>query len=315
MAILSRRRHLLFALLALIALVAGKPLAAHAQNGDLVPAPAIDFDKWKGLSFSGASYLAPKGDFVGSDGGIDVLFHFHAGQMATTQFKESGLNAVIVSLGYGIGSGKYSEAFADAGRFGRMLADVVKSVEQSTGRGGLHIRHLGLASWSAGFAAIGKILGQDRYYAMVDSVVLNDSIHSQYIDPTKGSSQGADKVDVKMMKPFIRFAQDAKDGKKAMVITHSSIIPPDYASSTEATQALLTSIAVPATAVDEPSSRKMTLIKRADAGNLHVRGFRGQGPHDHFEHLYLVGEALRSWVMPRWKRDDRLVYTLASEPL
>jgi len=63
------------------------------------------------------------------------------------------------------------------------------------------------------------------------------------------------------------------------------------------------------------SWRSMTLIKRADAGNLHVRGFRGRGPKDHFEHLYLIGEVLRSWVAPRWKREDRLVYTLAGEQL
>ena len=315
---MSRGRHILFALLALLLIVMGKPLEARAENADLVAAPAVEFDAWKGLPFGG-SFIAPKQDFVTSDGGIDVVFHFHAGQMAEKQFKESGLRAVIVSLGYGIGSGKYSEAFADANRFGRMLADVVKGVEQSTGKTGLHVRHLGLASWSAGFAAVGKILSVDRYYAMVDSVILNDSIHSQYDSPKKAASQGAEKVDLKMIRPFVRFAKDAAEGKKAaMVITHSSIIPPDYASSTEATQALLTAIAVPATVVDEPASsgrKPMTLIKRADAGNLHVRGFRGQGPKDHFEHLYLVGEALRSWVLPRWKREDRLVYTLAGEQL
>jgi hypothetical protein len=59
----------------------------------------------------------------------------------------------------------------------------------------------------------------------------------------------------------------------------------------------------------------MLLNKRVDTGNLHVRGFRGGGPRDHFQHLYLIGEALMSWVVPRWKREDRLVYTQASEQL
>lgn len=44
----------------------------------------------------------------------------------------------------------------------------------------------------------------------------------------------------------------------------------------------------------------MSLTVRADAGNLHVRGLRGAGPRDHFDHLYLVGAALRSWLVPRW---------------
>ena len=291
-----------------------QPLTVPAKNVAPELTPPIAFDRWKGLSFG--TYLAPSADFVTADGGIDVVFHFHAGQMAERQMKESGMNAVFVSCGFGIGSGPYATAFASPERFGRMLDELVKNVETSTGKKGLHVRKLGLASWSAGFAAVSRILGVDRYYAMVDTVVLNDSLHSQYLDPNpKTAAQGADRVDPKMIRAFVRFAKDAKDGKKAMVITHSAIIPPDYASSTEATQALLTAIEVPATAVSEPASRKMTLIKRADAGNLHVRGFKGGGPRDHFEHLYLIGEALQAWVVPRWKREDRLVYTLAGEQL
>jgi hypothetical protein len=236
--------------------------------------------------------------------------------MAERQMKESGMNAVFVSCGYGIGSGAYADALGNPARFGRMLDELVKNLETQTGKKGLHVRHLALASWSAGFAAVSKILGVDRYYAMVDTVILNDSLHSQYIHPTpKKAAQGAERVNVAMMRSFVRFAKDAAAGQKTMTITHSSIVPPDYASSSEATQALLTAIDVPSTIVDEPGSRGMTLIKRADRGNLHVRGFRGRGPKDHFEHLYLIGESLRSWVVPRWKREERLVYTLAGEQL
>jgi len=287
-----------------------------------VVAQAFEFDRWRGLSFG--TYLAPKADFVGQDGGVDVVFHFHAGQMAERQMKESGLNAVFVSCGYGIGSGAYATALANPARFGRMLDELVKNLETQTGKS-VHIRHLALASWSAGFAAVSKVLAVDRYYQMIDTVILNDSLHSQYKDPTrKTPAQGADRVNVDMMRAFVRFAKDAAAGKKTMAITHSSIVPPDYASSTEATQALLTAIDVPSTVIDpdvaaaqgaSPSWRAMTLIKRADSGNLHVRGFRGRGPKDHFEHLYLIGEVLRSWVAPRWKREERLVYTLASEQL
>ena len=197
-----------------------------------------------------------------------------------------------------------------------MLDELVKNLETQTGNKGLHVRHLALASWSAGFAAVGKILGVERYYAMIDTVVLNDSLHSQYKDPNpKTAAQGADRVDLKMIRSFVRFAKDAAAGQKTMAITHSAIIPPDYASSTEATQALLTAIEVPSQTTDEGGWRSMKLLKRADAGNLHVRGFRGAGPRDHFDHLYLLGDVLRSWVVPRWKRDERRVYTLAGEQL
>lgn len=288
------------------------------------PAPPIAFDRWRGLSFG--TYLAPAADFVAQDGGVDVVFHFHAGQMAEKQLKASGLHAVFVSCAFGIGSGAYSKAFASPQRFQHMLDEVVKNLEKQTGKKGLHVRRLALASWSAGFAAVGKILGVDRYYAMVDTVILNDSLHAKYGDPNPtvggfSTSRGAERVDLATIRSFVRFAKDAVAGTKSMTITHSAIVPPDYASSTEATQALLTAIEVPTTITrpeDEAPSpvwRGMTLVKRADSGNLHVRGFRGGGPRDHFEHLYLIGEVLRSSLVPRWKREERLVYTLAGEPL
>ena len=315
-----RRAHSLMLGLALALLVIARSPDARANEPSVerelvAPTPPIAFDRWRGMSFG--SYLAPKSNFVAQDGGVDVVFHFHAGQMAEREMKESGMNAVFVSCGYGIGSGAYSDAFASPQRFGRMLDELVKNLETQTGKKGLHVRKLALTSWSAGFAAVGKILGVERYYAMVDSVVLNDSLHSQYVDPNpKTASQGADRVDLKMIRSFIRFAKDAVAARKTMVITHSAIIPPDYASSTEATQALLTAIEVPTSVIDETTAsswRGMTLVKRADAGNLHVRGFKGRGPRDHFQHLYLIGEVLRSWVVPRWKREDSLVYTLAGE--
>ncbi len=295
------------------------PGAAPAEQEPAVPAvatpqAAVEFGRWNGLSYG--SYLAPKSDFVAPDGGIDVVFHFHAGQMAERQMKESGMNAVFVSCGFGIGSGVYASALASPHRFGLMLQELVKNVERSTGARGVHVRHLALSSWSAGFAAVAKILGVDRYYAMTDTVVLNDSLHSQYRDPTvKTAAQGAEHVDPTMIRSFIRFAKDAVAGKKAMVITHSAIVPPDYASSAETTQALLEAVDVSAAEVEEASSRGMTLTRRVDAGDLHVRGFRGRGPRDHFEHLYLIGEALTWSAAPRWKQDERLVYTLAGEQL
>lgn len=283
-----------------------------ASSMDPTATPAPDFGRWECLGKG--SFLAPKANFIAEDGGFDVVFHFHAGQMAERQMKESGLNAVFVSYGFGIGSGVYADAFANPHRFDQMLSQLVKSIEKKSGRQGLHVRHLALSSWSAGFAAVSRILSVDRYYAMVDTVVLNDSLHAQYVDPAvKTPAQGADHVDPKMIRSFVRFAKDAVARRKTMVITHSAIIPPDYASSSETTQALLKAVEVTASEVEEPSSRGMVLTKRADAGGLHVRGFRGQSPHDHFEHLYLIGEALASFTAPQWKDKERLVYTLAGE--
>lgn len=264
------------------------------------PAKPVTYGGWDAFA-RGCAYLPPENDFVGADGSVDVVFHFHAGQMSDREIRASGVNAVFVSCGWGVGTAPYSSELADPNRFDTLMKMVMKRV------GAKSVRKLALVSWSAGFASISKILRVPRYYAMTDTVVLLDSLHSAYTS--------AGEVDAKMLSPFVRFANDAARGVKNMVMTHSAIVPPGYASSTEATRAVLNAIDVP---TDEAGAKDvggatMRLSYRADAGNLHVRGYRGIGPRDHFDHLHLVGEVLRSWLVPRWSPEGSRVYTPAGE--
>lgn len=291
--------------------------------------PPMEWSRgWQGFGIAKCSYLAPAhpSDFIADDGSVDVIFHFHAGQMSEREMKASGARAVFVSCGYGIGSGGYSSNFDDPARFGVMIKRLTHTIGAAAKRKDVHINRLALASWSAGFAAVSRILAVEEWYEKVDTVVLLDSLHAQYIDTEPGSggraAQGVDHVDVRQLKRFTRFAIDAAQGKKTMVVTHSSIVPPDYASTSEATAALLMeagvtpTIASPASDEDDTDRLSerwgttfghekerhttMRLAVRADEGGLHVRGFRGIGPHDHFDHLHLIGEALGSWLVPRW---------------
>ncbi|MDF2692157.1 MAG: uncharacterized protein K0S65_540 [Labilithrix sp.] len=268
-------------------------------------APPVEMEKsWKGFGVPQCSYLAPREDFIGDDGGIDVVFHFHAGQMSERDMRTSGLRGVFVSCGYGIGTGGYSHAFDEPTRFGSMMKRLAASIGDGSGRKDVHLRRLTLASWSAGFAAVSRILAVPEWYEATDTVVLLDSLHAQYTDG-EGPARGADHVDVRMLKRFVRFATDAAAGKKTMVITHSAIVPPDYASTAESTAALLVEVGIVPTATSEKNERGMTMSVKADEGGLHVRGFRGTGPHDHFDHLHLIGDALRLWVVPRWTPQSR----------
>ncbi|MBX3203883.1 MAG: hypothetical protein KF764_02380 [Labilithrix sp.] len=267
---------------------------------DATDAPDVAMAKhWQGFGVSKCSYLAPSEDFIGDDGGVDVVFHFHAGQMSEREMRESGVRGVFVSCGYGVGSGGYARAFEDEGRFGVMMKRLTRAIGTSAKRSDVHLRRLTLASWSAGFAAVSRILAVPEWYEATDTVVLLDSLHAQYVDG-EGPARGADHVDVKMLKRFVRFATDAAAGKKTMVITHSAIVPPDYASTTEATEALLFEVGVVPVAASEKNARGMTPSIEADEGGLHVRGFRGMGPRDHFDHLHMIGSVLRTWVVPRW---------------
>lgn len=253
--------------------------------------PDVAFGSWEGFGIAGCSYLAPKDEgLVTEDGGVDVVFHFHAGQMSTRDMVASGVRGVFVSCGYGLGSGSYSKPFESPARFGGMMKRLLATVGKRAQRP-VHLRHLALASWSAGFASVGKILAVPEWYAKTDSVVLLDSLHAGYTE--------SGEVDARMLRHFVRFAVDARAGKKTMVITHSAIVPPGYASSAEATATLLAEAGLPGDHAAR-SAEDGAMTVRVDDGDLHVRGFRGSGPHDHFDHLHRIGETLRSWVVPRW---------------
>lgn len=313
--------------------------ATQAEEALPIPvtAPEVAWESWwRGFGVPKCSYLAPVNaeDFIAATGEVDVVFHFHAGQMSEREMKASGARSVFVSCGYGIGSGGYSAAFEDPTRFGWMMKHLLGTISRAKGRE-VHLGRLALASWSAGFAAVSRILAVPEWYQATDTVILLDSLHAQYVDSPIGagadsataSARGVDHVDVRQLRRFTKFATDAARGEKTMIVTHSSIIPPDYASTSEATAALLREVGVaidaPTEETDETSAERwgrsfshpagdagakrgknlheaMSLSVRADEGNLHVRGFRGVGPHDHFDHLHLIGEALRSWVVPRW---------------
>lgn len=262
---------------------------------------------WRGFGFSRCTYAAPRGAFTTKDGAVDVVVHFHAGQMSERDMKESGLRAVFVSCSYGIGSTGYARAFADPARFDTLMTRLLGAVAKDAHLPPLRLRRLALVSWSAGFAAVSRILRAPRWYDATDTVVLLDSLHARY--------DAEHEVDASSLQRFVRFATDAKDGKKTMVLTHSSVTPPGYASTRETAAALLGEVGVVATAVTdaEPpfpvaantaaparTRRPMELATTADQGGLHVRGFRGAGPRDHFDHLHLLDDTLRSWVVPRW---------------
>jgi hypothetical protein len=260
------------------------------EEDAFVPEDVTFEPKWRGASF--APYLVPMVDFTKDDGAVDMVFQFHAGMMSEKDWRASHLNAVIVSAAFGMGSGPYEDAVRDPARFGRWIDEVLTKLGQSVGTK-LHLRRLGIVSFSAGFGAVIKLLRQG-YGEKIDALLLLDSIHTSY--------DKKHEPDLHTLAPFVDFASLAKDRKKVMVVTHSSIRTPDYASSTEAAGALLDAIAVPRVPLTGKNAHGMEQIYRADAGAFHAMGFKGETAKDHMDHLGLVGDMVRTYVAKRWAR-------------
>src|SRR4029079_3491383 len=104
------------------------------------------------------------------------------------------------------------------------------------------------------------------------------------------------------LEPFVRFAHQAADGKRLMVVSHSSIIPPGYASTTETANFLIPERGGrprPAGA-RAPDPMGLELVSRYDAGGFHVRGYAGNAELDHCAQIGLYRDILKVHLAPRW---------------
>jgi hypothetical protein len=87
-----------------------------------------------------------------------------------------------------------------------------------------------------------------------------------------------------------------------MFVSHSSIIPPGYASTTETANFLIYKLGGRAqSAAARPSDPMgLELISRFSKGNFQVRGFSGNDKMDHCAHVGFYRDVLKLYVKPRW---------------
>ena len=271
--------------------------------------PAVPFGRWQGTGFGG--FLMPEHLDVSDDGGVDVLVHFNGAMMTDAEYRASKTNAIVMSIAIPeiVGSAGYARMFEDPGHLDRVLDSLFAQVKKTKKK--LHLRRLGLVSWSAGMGAVGKILRSAKWSSRIDTIVLLDSLHAGYLgkdgkavaknETHPAMGLGVDSVDRKSLAAFAAFAQQAAAGKKTFVLSASAIVPPGYASASETGRAVFVlASGKTVTDVDDAGPRHMRMSFRGDAGNFHVLGWKGGGKHDHFDQLHLVGDILREHVGHRW---------------
>jgi len=225
---------------------------------------------------------------------FDAMIHFHGHEPARKEWVKVMDGAMFAGIDLGNGSGPYESAFEDKGNFKRLLGSIEETVSKHTKTPGASLRKLGLSGWSAGYGAIQRILESRELRQRVDSVVLLDGLHCGYAPNSLNTAQ---------LGPFLEFSRLAAAGQKLMFVSHSSIIPPGYASTTETANFLIDRLGGRATKVRPRKGDPMglELISSYSRGNFHVRGFSGNGKLDHCAHLGLYRDVLRVHVKPRWK--------------
>ncbi|MBK6519488.1 MAG: hypothetical protein IPM79_35610 [Polyangiaceae bacterium] len=257
------------------------------------PSPGV-YEGWNRAPSMGQMMMPARGG-VTKDGRFDVVIHFHGHDPVRKEFVRVMDGAVLVGITLGIGSGAYSQAFGSPQAFKDLIASVEDEVAKQRGLKSAKVRKLALSAWSAGYGAVEQILRQEAGKERVDAVILLDGLHVGYNPDGTLQRPG--------LEPFIEFAKRAKAGKRFMFASHSSIIPPGYASTTETVNYVVHELGGKEKAAKPRASDPMGLELNAkfDAGNFHARGYDGNDKMDHCAHIGLLRDVFKSHLKPRWK--------------
>jgi hypothetical protein len=250
------------------------------------------YDRWSRESSIGQLIMPQRGGITG-DGAFDVMIHFHGHEPVRKEWVRVMEGPVHVGIDLGIGSGPYMSAFNSEDSFKRLIESIEKAMAKKTGKKNAHVRKVGLSAWSAGYGAVQEIIGKPYGQKLVDLVILLDGLHSGYQGNIVNETQ---------IKPFVEWAQAAARGDKLMFVSHSSIIPPGYASTTETANFLVYKVGGKPSRVKPRGNDPMglDLISRYSRGKFHVRGYSGNDKMDHCAHIGLYRDVLTVHVRPRW---------------
>lgn len=242
------------------------------------------FEAWSNLSKG--RLAVPRTGALDATGGFDLVLHFHGDELARRELAESGQSLVLYSLTLGADE-SYPSLFAGTKLFGQLVQQIEQRLGAKLGRAA-HARHVALTAWSAGYMAVLSILVQPETKD-VDAVVLIDGLHGP-----RGALE-------QQLAPFVDYARRAVSGDRFLLLTHSSIDPPGFASTTESVHHVLAALGERPQPVRREDRAGLELVEYFTRGDFHVRGYAGNDKADHCAQVTLLRDAY-SAIARRWKR-------------
>lgn len=137
-----------------------------------------------------------------------------------------------------------------------------------------------MSSFGYGYSAIREFLRHEDLYARTAMVILAEGPHANL----------RTRIMMEQMAGFVRFARDAANREKTMVISHSEFDPGNFASTTKTANHILNALQLtrqPVEKTDVIGERTSETI----SGNLVILGYAGNTPEDqlrHFQGLHLL---------------------------
>jgi len=127
-------------------------------------------------------------------------------------------------------------------------------------------------------------------------VLLIDGMHASYVGDLPGTGPGQESVLVPQdLEIFVQFARDAIAGRKRMIVTHSEIFPGTYASTTETTDYLVSTLGLKLKPVLKQGPMGLQQLGEARAGRFRLLGYAGNSAPDHVDQLQSLPDFIK-WL-------------------
>ena len=213
---------------------------------------------------------------------VNVAIHFH-GSAKVIEYAacQEEYKLITISINLGNGSSTYERPLQDPNKFAALL----ESVKAHLNKHNLYADEIMISGFSAGYGAIRAILADPAQIMHVNAVLLLDGFHTDYEPKGLPVFQGG-KLNEAKLKPFLKFAKSAMNGEKKMLITHSSIFPGTYASTTECSEYLINALNLSRKPVLLHGPVGMQQVGTTEKGNLKIWAFAGNTAPDHIDHLH-----------------------------
>lgn len=226
-------------------------------------------------------------------GRLAAYFHV-ADWLAVGEHCRAGYAFPLAVFNLGTGSERYRAPFLSPETFPALL----RRIEPELSRrhpASLPIRHIDVASFSAGYGAVRELVKQPTGLALIRRIVLADSLYGG-LKP--GVSAGERVVDPQHVDCWVPFAREAVAGSRAFVLTHTRVVTTSYASTAECAAALAAAVGVvsqpPHPALPAAREPGFPLLSRADAGRFRIWDYAGTNALAHATHMHHLADVWRA---------------------
>jgi hypothetical protein len=240
--------------------------------------------------------IMPKQTIIPGGTGNDLFIYAHIDPSAIKDIVQKTTDDRVITELWGVGTSAYRPVLAGYGGWKKYVADIAERC------GVTKFEHTCIVGWSAGGAFALEVLEAAGEIAseLPDAVVLLDAVYSS---KPPGSRPGDGRVVwTPELAALEQFAIAAVNEEKILVITHSAIQTPTYASTGECINELIRRVQIATGRQLDTDAEAHQVMKNHPpllarrAGNLRILSFVGATAVEHVAEAHLYDEVWRAWI-------------------